>query len=76
MIPNAILEYAVSHPEQLGALLTGLAGSLVHYRRTGRVPIGRLPYRAARQVFRDYVVVAGELLPDHILESQEVRTWL
>lgn len=49
----ALLEYASRHPEQSAAVVTGLAGALTHYRKTGKLPIGRLPYRALRQSVRD-----------------------
>ena len=46
MIPEPltnVLEYAVSHPEQIATLLTGIAGGAVHYAKTGRVPTGLGP---------------------------------
>jgi len=56
MIPEQftnVLEYAASHPEQIATLLTGITGGVVHYLRTGRVPVGRLPYRAARDIWQE-----------------------
>lgn len=49
-----LLAFLVERPELLATLLTAtasLAGSLVHYRLTGRLPIGRLPYRALQDVW-------------------------
>lgn len=50
---DTIIDYAVQHPEQIGGLVTGLGATAVHYQRTGRLPIGRLPYRAARDVIAE-----------------------
>lgn len=52
MIVDNILEYSVQHPEQVVALATGIGAAAEHYRRTGRIPIGRLPYRALRRTLR------------------------
>jgi len=48
-----IIEFAVSHPELVGSLAAGLAGGGIYYAKTGRVPIGRLPYRSAREIWRE-----------------------
>lgn len=53
MIPDQLLEYGVSHPEQVLPIVTGLAGAVFHYAKTSRVPIGRLPYRAARDIWEE-----------------------
>jgi len=52
-IHETILEYAVSHPEQTATLAAGLGATAYHGVKTGRLPIGRLPYRALRGVLRD-----------------------
>jgi len=48
-----LLSFVLEHPEQVGPLLAAVGGIVLHYRTTGRIPIGRLPYRAVRQIARD-----------------------
>ena len=50
---DPLLEYAVQHPEQVATLAAGLAATVGHYSKTGRLPLGRLPWRAARGIVRD-----------------------
>ncbi|MDT3434702.1 hypothetical protein [Haloarcula sp. 1CSR25-25] len=50
---QALTEYAATHPEQIAATVTGLGGALTHWKKTGKLPIGRLPYRSARQIAKD-----------------------
>lgn len=48
MIPEQLLERALANPEAAAAIVTGVVAGAGHYRRTGRLPIGRLPLRALR----------------------------
>lgn len=50
---DGLLAWILAHPEQTAALVLGFAGTATHYTRTGTLPIGRLPYRALRQTFRE-----------------------
>jgi len=50
---QALIEYAASNPEQTATAVTGLTGALAHWRKTGKLPIGRLPYRALRKTLKD-----------------------
>lgn len=50
---NTVLDYVVRHPEQVAALATGLGATATHYVKTGRLPLGRLPFRAARDVLQE-----------------------
>jgi len=53
MIHTDLLRYAVQHPDQVAGLLTGLVAAAVHTHKTGSIPLGRLPWRAIRDVIRD-----------------------
>jgi hypothetical protein len=48
-----LLALAMDRPEQTAAAATALATVLVHYRQTGRVPLGRLPWRIIKQNVRE-----------------------
>jgi len=53
MIPADLLAFVAANPEQTAALAGGLVAALGHYRRTGRLPLGRLPWRAGRDVLAE-----------------------
>jgi len=53
-LTNQIVEYAVQNPELVGGLLAGGFGVGTHYKRTGRIPLGRLPYKHFRELLRDF----------------------
>lgn len=46
-----IIEILIGNREIAFAILSGLLGSLIHFRKTGRFPLGRLPLRALRQAW-------------------------
>ncbi|MDY6780217.1 MAG: hypothetical protein SV760_06690 [Halobacteria archaeon] len=48
-----VVRYVVSHPKQVAAIVVAVAGAVASYAKTGRVPIGRLPYRYLRRLLRD-----------------------
>jgi len=48
---SSLVEYAVNHPEQAATAIGGLAAAAGHYGKTGRVPLGRLPFRAAQDAW-------------------------
>lgn len=50
---EALITWAVNNPELAGAVATGLGGSAAHWRKTGKLPIGRLPLRALRKALKD-----------------------
>jgi hypothetical protein len=52
--PETAVAWLLEHRElaiTLLTLLTGTAGSVRHYRRTGRLPLRTLPWRAYRRLF-------------------------
>jgi len=51
LLLDRLLEYAVANPEQAGTVITALLATTMHYARTGRVPLGRLPWRAAQDAW-------------------------
>jgi len=48
-----LIDYATANPEQTATVAAGLSTAAEHYRRTGKLPIGRLPWRSLRQITRD-----------------------
>jgi len=50
---ETLITWALNNPELAGALTTGLGGSLAHWRKTGKLPIGRLPLRALKKATND-----------------------
>lgn len=50
---HPLLEYVTQHPEQVATAATAVVGTTVHYSKTGKVPLGRLPWRALRQAGRE-----------------------
>ena len=54
MTPTGLLDWALAHAElamTVGTMLGGVLGAGQHYRRTGRVPLSALPWRAFRRLF-------------------------
>ena len=54
MTPQDVLAWIVTHPELASTVVTAVAGvgaGARHYRRTGRVPLTTLPWRALRRLF-------------------------
>jgi hypothetical protein len=49
---QSAVAYATQHPETSAALAAGLVTAVAHYRRTGRLPLGRLPLRELQQTWR------------------------
>lgn len=60
---STLVDYAAQNPEQVATALGGLAAAAGHYGRTGRVPIGRLPFRAAQDAW-------GELADQYFGKSR------
>lgn len=52
-ILTTVGEYAISHPEQTAGFVLGFGGVGVNYAKTGKFPIGRLPYKHLREMLRD-----------------------
>lgn len=53
MTPTDILQWLTQHPQLAITILTALAGSgqaARHYRRTGKIPLSTLPWRAFRRL--------------------------
>jgi len=48
-----LIDYAVEHPEQTAGLLAGVGATAAHYAKTGKIPLGRLPWRHARSLFHE-----------------------
>jgi len=48
-----LVSIAVERPEQTAGVIGALATVLVHYRKTGSVPLGRLPWRSIKQSVRE-----------------------
>lgn len=48
MFTDTLIQFVASNPEPLAALGTGLLGAAAHYRKPGKLPVGRLPFRALR----------------------------
>lgn len=51
LLLDRLLEYAIANPEQAGTVIAALVATTTHYSRTGRVPLGRLPWRAAQDAW-------------------------
>lgn len=49
-----VAEYVVSNPEQSLGLFVGLSGGVFHYQKTGKLPLGRLPYKHIRELLREF----------------------
>lgn len=47
---TAILEYAAQHPEQVLGAVGAVGATAYHTVKTGSIPLGRLPWRAFRDV--------------------------
>jgi hypothetical protein len=48
---DRIIQVVATNPEPFAALTAGLLGAAGHYRKTGNLPLGRVPFRAIRDVF-------------------------
>lgn len=48
-----VLEYLVGNQEQTIAAAVAILGSLFNYQRTGRLPLGRMPWRYFRELLGD-----------------------
>lgn len=48
-----VLQYVTDRPEQSTAAVVGVLGVLFNYNKTGSIPIGRMPWRYAREMLRD-----------------------
>jgi len=52
-IHTAILEYAAQHPEQVLGAVGAVGATAYHTLKTGTIPLGRLPWRAARDILAE-----------------------
>lgn len=52
-VHSTLAEYALANPEQAFGAIGALGAATFHYSRTGRLPIGRLPWGAARDVLQE-----------------------
>jgi hypothetical protein len=50
---DPILEYAAQHPGQVAGAVATLGAAGFHTLKTGRVPLGRLPWRATRDIVQE-----------------------
>jgi len=50
---DSLLPYIVEHPERAAAVVVGVGGVLFSYVKTGKLPIGRIPYRHLRGIIKD-----------------------
>jgi hypothetical protein len=50
----ALLNWVVDNPEQAVTVLAAAVGVAFNYAKTGKIPIGRLPYRVLRETLRQY----------------------
>lgn len=46
--------YAIEHPEQTATVIGAIIAITTNYRKTGKFPIGRLPFHALRDGLREY----------------------
>jgi hypothetical protein len=53
MMLDRVIEVVATNPEPFAALAAGLLGAAGHYRKTGNLPVGRVPFRAIRDVFAE-----------------------
>lgn len=51
---KGLLQYATEHPQQAAAIVMGTIAAAANYAKTGKLPLGRLPYRAMRAAWRQY----------------------
>ena len=52
-LAESAFSYVTANPEQSIGLVVGLFGVGFNYSKTGKFPIGRIPYRHAREMIRD-----------------------
>jgi len=52
-LAESIGRYALAHPEQTIGLVFGTGGVGYNYAKTGKLPIGRLPYKHIREIIRE-----------------------
>lgn len=48
-----LVEFVATNPAKVAGGIVALSGSLFHWRKTGTVPVGRLPWRTAKQALRE-----------------------
>lgn len=58
---QGFLEWAVANPEQSVPVVAAFLMWLVGWKRTGKAPIGRLPWRYIRRTFRDLKYAYGDV---------------
>lgn len=53
LVVQDLVQYAIEHRQQTGGAAAVIIGSLFSYQRTGRLPVGRLPWHYFRRLLRD-----------------------
>lgn len=53
MLEEPLFQYVTENPEVVSGLVLGVVATAANYWKTGKFPIGRLPYRHLRHVLRD-----------------------
>jgi len=53
-LADALVSYVTANPEQSFGVAVGVAGVGANYMKTGKFPIGRLPYKYLREMLRDF----------------------
>lgn len=51
--PTPAIEFVATNPGKVSGAIVAIGGALAHWRSTGKVPVGRLPWRTARQALRE-----------------------
>lgn len=53
-ILNDVIQYVIDNPEQSATVVAAVIGVVANYLKTGKFPIGRLPYQVMRESIREY----------------------
>jgi len=53
-IIGKLLRQAANNPEVTASLIAALLGGITSYKRTGRIPLGRIPFRYVRRMFKEF----------------------
>lgn len=54
MLEEQLVQYVTEDPRVVGGFVVGLVATAFNYWKTGKLPIGRLPYRYFRHLLRDF----------------------
>lgn len=74
-VQDPVTQYIVEHPEQSASIAAAFLATLFHYVKTGKLPIGRLPWKAAREILgelrREYFGKARKRgVPGQLVEAK------